>query len=275
MAMFTAWFDASGHPDASGRVAAYYVCGFVSTVEKWTKLEDAWPALLKEHRIPSPLHMAAFMARRKGFEGWQGNDADRDDFRLAAARLLKRYTNKPFAVGVVIPDLRRMHDEFVVPTDQPREPYPWCGLRAYEHLAQWAFNRVKAKGARPSDKMEVLFEHGDEDRGQLADILWAKHKRAVTFRKNPQKELVPFQTCDFLAWEFRNWMTTRERGMVLVNKANDWVHPHMRQAAKLRAADLIKPHPVIQEVARLLPADALTYANWERKLGHSRAFVPG
>jgi hypothetical protein len=263
MGMFSAYFDASGHPDALGKVPAFYVSGFVSTVAKWEKFEKAWPELLAEFDIPSPFHTADFMARKGRFESWSGDNARRDAFRIAAIHLLHRTTNKPFAIGVVIPDFRRLFSEYEVPAEQPREPYPWCALKACDYLFDWIHHRVRAGTVSGKDQMQIVFEKGDIDQGKFADALWAKHRLEVAFQTNHGKTLLPFAACDFLAWEFRNWMSKREQGMLLWQEAKRDSVANTRRATLRKAAPLIKPDPVIMELARRLPPDALGYANWD------------
>lgn len=266
LGMYSAYFDASGNHDAKAKRASFYVCGFVASVEKWHKLETAWPELLAEYDMPQPFRMAEFMARNgknpNAFTGWPGDETRQDAFRLAVLKLTHRWTNKPFAVGVVNEDLDRLFTEYDVPSDVPRNPYPWCSLRACELLFQWAMNRFQAGTVSGKESIQIVFEHGDYDQPTFANALWDKHQREVDFRTNHGKKFVPFAACDWLAWEFRNWMTQRERGMVELVKAYDYVETDTKQAAKKRAAIRLANHPIINEIARTLPNDALTCANW-------------
>lgn len=261
--MYSAYFDASGNHDALTKSAAYYVCGFVASAEKWQKAEGAWYNLLDEYEMPQPFRMAEFMARDHAFKNWSGDDARRDAFRLDVAKLTHRWTNKPCAVGVVNADLGRMFEEYDVPASVPRQPYPWCALRATDHLVAWAFNRVSAGTVTGKERMEVVFEHGDRHQDVFAEALWKKHQQEVDFRTNRGKKLVPFAVCDWLAWELRNFMTKRERGVILLEKARSYVNPDVRRIASVKAASaLIAQEAIISEIARRLPNDSLTYANW-------------
>lgn len=264
MAMFTAYFDASGHPDDKGKAKSLWVAGFVSTVQKWAKLEHAWPMLLKEYDIPSPLHMTDFIARQGRYRKWKGNKAAQEDFRCAAARILKLHIHKPFAAGVVIPDLRRMFDEYDVPETEPRQPYAWCALQVCDRLFEWAQNRVRAGVLRGSNQLEIVFEDGDKHQGDFAKAFWAKHRKAVNFRMNVDKAWVPFQACDFFGWEFRVWARDRIHGYFLLREADRSAPAKKRELREnVRDRKMIKPNPVVLEFVRQLPAHAVRYADWD------------
>ena len=106
----TAYFDASGHPDA--KVGAFLSSGFVSTDEKWLRFEEGWLALLDEYGISNPFHMAEFASGVGQYRSWAHDTAHRSEFYAKATRLLKRWTNKGFSQGIYLPDFDRMHREY-------------------------------------------------------------------------------------------------------------------------------------------------------------------
>ncbi|MDB4893571.1 MAG: hypothetical protein JWL61_5426 [Gemmatimonadetes bacterium] len=268
MAMYTAYFDASGNHDNVRNLGAYYVCGFVASSSKWEQLEAAWPRLLADYDMPQPFRMAEFMARDQkhpnAFTGWPGDVARQDVFRLAVAKLTHSLTNKPFAVGVVNADLRRMFDEYEVPSRVPRPPYPWCALRTIEHLMEWALNRERAGKLTRADQVGIVFEKGDYDQDKFVTALWNKYEMEVAFEPNTGKKSCPFAVCDWFAWECRHWMTARERGVIALEKAKSYVHPETSRVARMTTARLLmEDNAIMNEIARRLPNDALKYANWD------------
>lgn len=226
-------------------------------------MERAWPALLTKYGIDAPFHMAEFMARQHHFTSWSGTDADQKAFRTDAARLIRRNTNKPFAVGVALADFRRMFEVYDVPDAVPRQPYPWCALKACDHLFDWMRNRMVAGTLAGTDQLEIVFEHGDRDQGKFAEALRKKHQLSVTFRANHGKTWVPFAACDWLAWEFRHFLVQRTKGYRLQARANALPSRQDRGLAKLKAATLIADQPVLREIATMLPRHALTCTTWE------------
>jgi hypothetical protein len=207
MTLFTAYFDASGHPDASGKAPALFVSGFVAPVEKWRKFETRWLALLDEHHIVPPFHTTDFEAGQGQYAALRKNASACESFRAAAIDIMTRYTNKAFSVGVIIPDLRRLFVEYEVPSDLPRQPYPWCAIRVSDLVIRWAGNRVKAGTAQLTDNVQFIFQHGDKHQGEFGEAAKRLYGKVPLFLKD--KDAVPFQACDYLAWEHRRWLSHR------------------------------------------------------------------
>jgi hypothetical protein len=265
--MFTAFFDASGNRDNIRHSAAFYVCGFVASVERWGKLETAWPALLDKYDMPRPFRMAEFMARDQkvpnAFTGWPGDKARETAFRMDAAKVTNQCTNKPVAVGVVTADLHRMFREYDVPSSLPRPTYAWCALRAVDHVAAWAKHRVEGGKVHGKEQLGVMFEHGDPDQDVFADALLAKYRIEAVFPRNKGKQSVPFAACDWLAWECRNFMTKTERAIRALGRARSFFYGETRLTEVQNAKQLFDADKAImREITRQHPNDALTYANW-------------
>jgi hypothetical protein len=237
---WTVYFDASGHPDAIGSAPALFVSGFVSTVDKWVKFEGYWLALLAEFGITPPFHMTEFASGQGQYAPWKDDRERREAFGLKALRVIKRWTNKPFSAGVVIPDFRRLLREYEMPADFPREPYPYCGDQAVQLLKPWVDHCVKDGRLRQGrDEFKIFFEHGDKHRGQLEEVLDRKHGILPLFEK--KQALVPFQACDFLAWLHRRWLTDRgERG-----------------------AKNYRPQKLLLEFTKMFPRDSSTFGHWD------------
>jgi hypothetical protein len=234
MAMFSAYFDASGSGnDKSTRGPdALFIAGFVAPVEKWLKFERRWLDLLCRYDITPPFHTTKFERARQGsYKQFQGNPARADAFRHDAIHVMNRYTNKAFCVGLVLPDLKLVFDRYEVPPNIVREPLAYCGAQICALLMKWRANRERAGSMRPSDKLELFFEQGDTHENELKAIVTEQCGRQPHFL--PKEEVVPFQACDYLAWEHRHWLHER---------------------AKVRGP--IMPRPSMLEIARLLPSDS-------------------
>jgi hypothetical protein len=262
MAMFTAYFDASGKKTATGPKRAMYVAGFVASVSEWKKFEVTWPRLLARHKLPNPFRMSDFMARHNPnysgpYKGWKGDELR---FRTDVVMLAKRHTNSPFAAGVTNENLRRMFDEYDVPPKEPRAPFPWCGLHVCRAALVWQGKRVRA-GKRTD--MKIVFEDGDEDRGELGPALWDWYKREVTFEGNKGKHFAPFAVCDVLAWEFRRWTERREIGHETLGRIGQTTDRDEKIRLTLSAMEGIDPAPMIPYLLRHLPKTMLLYATWD------------
>jgi hypothetical protein len=229
---YTAYFDASGHPDDS---EVMYVAGFVASEEKWQRWETVWLALLEEFGIQPPFHCTEFEARKEGYADW--SDKRREDFRLKAVRtFIPPRLNKAISYGIRLTDLRRIHSEFEFPPHLRPEPYPWCGTKVVELVMAWASRRWAAGDVGPTDRYAFVFEHGDKHRGLLEKALDHYGLLPIFMKKG---DVVAFQACDFLAWQHRNWLTKRD--------------PTRRRASE-----------TLQLMARSLAKDSLLFHTYER-----------
>jgi hypothetical protein len=236
LAIFTAYFDASGHPDATGRAPALFVSGFVASEQKWLRFETEWLALLDKYGITPPFHMTDFEAGKGQYAALKNKPAECEAFRAAAIRVMTRSTNKALSVGVVVPDFRRWLEEYEVAPDVPRHPYPWCAMEACRLVVRWAGNRVKAGKSRLSDQVKFVFQYGDKHQGAFAAAAKRKYGQVPIFLDS--EGVTPFQACDFLAWEHRRWLSNRSP-----------------QAPA-------RPRDSVMELARRIASDSAIYADW-------------
>ena len=202
MAMFTAYFDASGHPDDS---TAFFVSGFVSSVRDWVKFEKEWLALLDDYNIPNPFHLTDFISGRKPYDTWFLNKSRRAEFYDRAIRIIRRRTNKDFSQGIVVADLERLHAEFEIPVNDAvgntlASPLTYCGVGAWVQVQAWE-QRAKGRGLRIDGPIELIFDRGDKHRGQFARIM--RDVFDIEPILKDKKDFLPIQAADILAWEHR------------------------------------------------------------------------
>jgi hypothetical protein len=252
--LYTAYFDASGKSSDQGKAKSLCVAGFVSTAQKWERIDVGWKALLAKHDIDAPFHMTDFMART--------DNQARNAFRHDAIDLLNKYTVKPFVISVMLRALERMHNEYIAPEDEAREPYVWCGIRACSFLYEWWGKHIAQPG-RGADQLEVFFEAGDMDHGKLADAAIARYKRPIIFRPNKGKAFVPFQAADLLAWEFHSWAARHSNGNFFRRRSEEVVYPASQRRLQELALEHMRPDPVQREIVRLMPTHALRHMDWD------------
>ena len=99
MKSYSAYFDASGHPDQGGSL---FVSGYVSTEEKWIEFEAQWGALLRKYGITAPFHMKDFAPGVKQYASLKKHPAERDRFLQEAIRIIKRHVHKSISTGVSV-----------------------------------------------------------------------------------------------------------------------------------------------------------------------------
>jgi predicted RNA-binding protein with PUA domain len=76
MAALTAYFDASGKPDAGYELV---VSGFISTAKKWRRFEEKWQRLLDKEGLPY-FHMKEFAPSTGIFKHWKNDEQRRRRF---------------------------------------------------------------------------------------------------------------------------------------------------------------------------------------------------
>jgi len=189
---YTAYFDASG---SSGDNQVLFVCGFVSTAEKWLRFETRWNALLKSYDISPPFHMTDFVNGTPRYEKWKANSEEKMGFFQKAINIIKTNTNKSFAIGIGYEDLQRARREYVMPTlNAP--PYVWCAMGVCKKVFQW----MDRNGVQRKD-IELVFEKGDLHQYQFQKTCF--NEWGILPLIKPKESLVAFQAADALAWEQR------------------------------------------------------------------------
>ena len=194
MAMFTAYFDASGKPHDP---TVFLVSGFVSSERKWLRFEDEWAAFLKEWGIRGTFHTTDYIKAQMGthYEQFHGNDPLRDEFERRAVKVIRRGIRKPVSCGLLLEDYRRVLAEYRLPDafGHFRHPYSLCAIHCTLAVVFWGDRRMKS-----NDLLEFIYEDGDDDKGFFIKEFKKINGEPPIFRtkdKHPQ-----FQAADILAW---------------------------------------------------------------------------
>jgi hypothetical protein len=196
IAVFTAYFDASGHPSSG---TTFFVSGFASSEKKWLLFEGEWAALLARYAITPPFHMKEFAPAVGQYAAWKDDKARRKAFLGEAVKLLKRRTHKSFSSGVILEDLRRINREYVMPSHMAF-PYCLCGQQVLAKVALWLYHR------KLGGHIAVVFEDGDTHKGKLLDLMHSRGIRIpVAFM--PKDGSAALQAADLVAWEHRRFAT--------------------------------------------------------------------
>ena len=192
MAMFSAYFDASGHP-SDRKVLT--VAGFVSTVKKWTRFDVEWSAVLNSEGIDS-FHMTDFVSSRGKFAiGWKGKTERRRLFIEKLAGCLKKNVNKSFRMTLLLDGYNKVNSIYRLEETFGR-PYTLCSMMCSHTLRQWA----KKKDAQSN--LLYYFEDGDLDKGEFEEFHKAAYKVKPLFLE--KSRAVAFQAADFAGWKIRN-----------------------------------------------------------------------
>jgi hypothetical protein len=215
MAMFSAYFDASGHPDNTDVLT---VAGYAAAIENWIKFENEWKEILSSEGVVA-FHTTDFVSGLGEFVGWGGKEPEKVERRKRFIQQLMDCTDKLcakfFRISVYLRDYDRVNAEFKL-EEAIGKPYALCGSSAANLLRLWA------KDLGVLDTLLYYFENGDKDKGDLIRI----HKRA--FGREPKflekDEAKAFEAADFNAWKMRALLEqsgkpthTIEKGMRLLD----------------------------------------------------------
>src|SRR6266487_3317473 len=192
------FFDASGKPQES----VLYVSGFISTEEKWLRFEGTWKALLRQYGIEGWFHTSDYVrAAGEDYKQFRDNDALRSEFETKAVTTIKHHILKPFSYGVLLSDHREMVTRYEVPIGFER-PYSFCAMQGVYFIWQWLEKKKRKKKGKKTltlqDRVHLIYEDGDEDRGRFSDAMYHDFKLRPSFAAKQRAH--PFSAADILAW---------------------------------------------------------------------------
>ncbi len=188
MAMFTAVFDGSGSPNDT---VALVVAGYVAKVEQWIEFERNWKECLNDFKVSS-LHMKEFAHSRGEFESWRGDEKKRRAFLSRLISIIRTRVQHTFASAVLMADYRELDKDYCL--NEFAKPSAMAGGTCLSRLAQWS-----AKWMTSEDLLQIVFEDGDQDKGDLMRIARQHFKLAPSFL--PKSRSVIFQAADLVAYE--------------------------------------------------------------------------
>ena len=201
LAMFTAYFDASGKPHDK---EVMFVSGFVSSEKKWLRFEEEWQTLLGDYRIKEPFHTTDYVAGRgSDYQSFVDDDQRRDEFEARAAQIIKRGIRKPVSTGLLLADYRQVIAKDRITADQSIDPYSFCAMTCVSSTIKWMV-------PKRIPEVEFVFEAGDDKMGKFMEIFRKVTGEFPIFRgkeKHPQ-----FQAADILAWRHARLMKSHVAG---------------------------------------------------------------
>ena len=185
---YTAYFDASGSPDDT---VAVVVAGFVAPVEQWTEFDRNWSDCLKDFGV-SALHMREFAHSLREFASWKGVEDKRRRFLSRLISIIRTRVWHSFASAVVMDDYRKVDSKYKL--SEFSKPYTLAGGTCVAKLTRW-----RKRWTSPQDTLEIVFEDGDKDKGDLIRAL--KQHEGIEPKFLNKKQATPFQAADLLAYE--------------------------------------------------------------------------
>ncbi len=185
MAMYSAYFDDSGHPD-SGRYLV--VSGCVADVQQWTYLDREWKNELQPLGI-DVFHAVDFDKRNPPFDSLTDIQAENLIYRLVG--IICRRIEKSFSQALDLDDYKVINTKYVF-AECYGFPYPALGRSCMGKVQDWA-----AAHFVPGEQILFFFENGAKHKGQLE---WIAERDQLPRPRFEDKALNPLQTSDLIAW---------------------------------------------------------------------------
>ncbi len=237
MAMYSAYFDESGHPDDSNHLI---VAGGLASVEQWVHFEREWREVLAPFGT-SIFHAVDFEYRTPPFDKITKQQAQAVLERLAG--IICRRMERIVSFTVRMDHYRIMNSKYVF-AECYGYPYPVAARSCIAGVEVWA-----RKHSIPMEKMLFFFEDGAKHKGQLEWIAERDRLSIPVFRK--KSELVPLQVGDFIAWHGTQCVNSKT-----LSKATEAVMRRLEgMSHSWRELDMADPDrlPAILEIPLRLP----------------------
>jgi hypothetical protein len=200
LAMFTAYFDASGS-EAGQPVLA--VAGFLASAEAWCDFEKQWLARLSDDDLEY-FHTTEFNSSTGQFQiGWKENSERRDRLIRDLVQIIQANAGRKFGEVIV--------NNTLLSTMPEREREYWK-LGAYSLAGRTCAAKVRlwAKSQNLRSVPELVFEDGDKGKGMLTKILERDGFATPIFKPKRDRmddtgmvirAAVPLQAADLFAYE--------------------------------------------------------------------------
>lgn len=209
MALFTAYFDASGSEHHAPFVI---VSGFVANYGQWKAFEGAWRRAHEEAGVNLPFHMVDFMSARTNPQYASQKNAREDYVRLAqrpddAEEFMRNLTMAEVllmscGISCILPiSLYNQVNEVIDLERMP--PYALAARMCIKRLHDW--EQLLAIG----EPVEYVFEEGDLGQGEFTDMMVDEGEQKPIYKK--KADFAGLQAADHYAWEQFNFLKRREK----------------------------------------------------------------
>ncbi|HTU51337.1 MAG TPA: DUF3800 domain-containing protein [Acidobacteriaceae bacterium] len=206
MALFTAYFDASGNAKDQPRVV---VSGYIANYGQWKLFEKSWELAHADFGVVLPFHMSEFVAALERPDSYKQQKNARQDYISIAqnadkAMLFLRVLTNIQMCGVLcgistIIDLEIYESvsslldlRSVVP------PYALGARMCMENVHTWE------RAFQVSEPVECIFESGDFEQGKFTDLMIDEGEACPIYRN--KSDFAGLQAADMYAWEQANFL---------------------------------------------------------------------
>lgn len=197
MAMFHTYHDTSGSAKDSPTLVT---TGLIASEASWRRFERAWREMLERFCIPY-IHMSELAPGNSPFLHIEENPEDKKRLIRCMVRIVSKHTFPVFA-SLDVGAFNSLDEEYGM-TEYFGGPFSSCAAVAVKAGDRWL--------SETHSGYKVMHYHergekGSDGVGKLMRLLEAEDIELQPLRKKAKSTgewLIPFQACDFIAWEIR------------------------------------------------------------------------
>lgn len=205
MAMFTAYFDASGNAKDQPLII---VSGYIANYFQWRNFEDLWERIHREYGVLKPFHMAEFMASRRSPTYKHQKNARTDYVAIASDQdkaesflrtlVYAQAANVLCSISCIVPMSLYNEVDSVIDLRSVVPPYALGARMCIQRLHRWEDDY---KIAEP---VEYIFESGDFEQGKFTELMIDEGEAVPIYRS--KNDFAGLQGADHYAWEEFNFL---------------------------------------------------------------------
>jgi hypothetical protein len=200
MALFTAYFDASGNSVDQPFVI---VSGYVANWIQWKLLESQWKLIHAEFEVNTPFHMSDFVSAHSNPKYATQRNARSDYVTIAStpgrgSEFLKKLTIAQMGMancGVSCIIDMGVYSEVssVLRLQEVIPPYALGARMCIARVRKWE------EEFDVQEPVECIFEEGDFGQGKFTDLMVSEGNDSPIYKK--KKDFAGLQAADHYAWE--------------------------------------------------------------------------
>ncbi len=211
MVILKAYLDNSGEEDDP----QHKVCslaGYVTTIKKWCKFEKLWKQILKQYKVPY-LHMKEYAHYKSPFdifwdEKLMKEKPERKLFLQALVNIMDETNLRGILSVIRLDDFRKFNEEKGLGIDA----YAFNLYVCMFMIAAWWQNKpveiIIDRINKPGRMIDRAREYAE------TDVWFTKPtdyiQVSVLAKGFTSREVVPIQAADFLAWEIRKFIDSKD-----------------------------------------------------------------
>ena len=180
MAMYSAYFDDSGHPDAGRYLVA---AGAVADIKQWVHLEREWMDALR------PLGISVFHATDLPHN--IPDETQREHLMARLSSIIELRVEKTFSATIDLGQYLVVNKKYTF-AEHVGFPYPYAVRVCMGQVSEWA-----KKHSIPRSEIKFFIESGTKHIGQIE---WIAERDGFPVPVPLEKSEVPLQAADLLAW---------------------------------------------------------------------------